>query len=324
MPKYPIINNRLIDTPIDIILKQLKSELTNNKLNYIDNKSNGWIRVTCPHHAGGLEKNPSCGIYNGDDPKIERGTAHCFTCDFVGPLYHFVAECFDREDSFGKKWLLDRFGGARVNDEDIHLDYISLNNKKENNFLDESILNNFQSWHPYMSKRKLTQEVCNKFKIKYDPISKCIVFPVWDEKNNLVMLTKRSIETKNFYIDKDKEKPIYLLNYIKANNIKEVIVCESQINCLTLIGWGYSSIATFGCNITKHQFQLLNNSGIEHYYLAFDGDEAGKKGINKFLTYIRKDVLVDIIKIPLGKDVNDLTKEEFMKLPTLNKLNCIL
>ena len=324
MPKYPIINNRIIDTPIDVILKQLKSELTNGKLRYIDNKSSGWIRVTCPHHSGGIEQNPSCGVYNGEDSKIEKGTCHCFTCDFVGPLYHFVAECFDREDEFGKRWLVDRFAGARVDEDNIHLDYISLNKKKENNFLDESILDKFQSWHPYMSKRKLTQEVCNRFKIKYDPESECIVFPVWDDKNNLVMLTKRSVVGKNFYIDKDKEKPIYLLNYIKSNNIKEVIVCESQINTLYLWSLGYSSIATFGCNITKNQFDLLNKSGIEHYYLAFDGDEAGRKGISKFLKYIKKDVLVDIIKLPQGKDVNDLSEEEFNQLTIVNKLNCIL
>ena len=48
------------------------------------------------------------------------------------------------------------------------------------------------------------------------------------------MLTRRSVIDKTFIIDKDKEKPVYLLNYIKNNNIKEATVVESQINCLTL------------------------------------------------------------------------------------------
>ena len=324
MSNYPIVKNRRITTPIDIILKQIKKELTNGKLSYIDSKSSGWIRVTCPFHSNGLERNPSAGIYNGDDPKLEKGFFHCFTCSSCGPLYHFVGECFDRDDNFGKQWLIDRFGGERVEGQNTHLSYISLNKKESNSFLNESLLDTFQSWHPYMSKRKLTQEVCNRFKIKYDPESECIIFPVWDEDNNLVMLTKRSINSKMFYIDKDKEKPIYLLNFIKQENIKEVCICESQINALTLWSWNMPAIATFGCNITKHQFNILNKSGIEHYYLCFDGDEAGKKGIEKFLNYIRKDVLVDIIYLPKGKDVNDLTEEEFGKLKILNKLNCII
>ena len=313
MPKYPVIKGRIIDTPIDIILKQLKSELTNGKLKYIDNKKGGWIRVTCPHHSDGLEENPSCGVYNGDDPNIELGTAHCFTCDFAVPLYKFVAECFDKSEEFAKNWLINNFGGDKV-DLGVRLGHISLNKRKDEKYIDESILNNFKSWHPYMAKRKLSQDICNRFKVKYDPKSECIVFPTWDEKNNLIMLTKRSVNTKNFYLDKDKEKPIYLMNFIKNNNIKEVTLVESQINCLTLWSWNIPSIATFGCNITQHQFDILNKSGVTHYYLALDGDEAGKKGIKKFINNIRKDVIVDVIELPRGKDVNDLTEEEFNNL----------
>ena len=128
------------------------------------------------------------------------------------------------------------------------------------------------------------------------------------------MITKRSVNSKQFYLDKDKEKPIYLMNFIKKNNIKEVTVVESQINALTLWCWNIPAIATFGCNITKHQFDILNKSGIEHYYLAFDGDAAGKKGIKKFINNMREDVLIDIIEIPNSKDVNDLSEEEFNKL----------
>lgn len=319
---YPIIKGRIIDTPINIILKKLKSELTNGKLKYIDNKSNGWIRVTCPHHSGGLENNPSCGIYNGDDPKMEKGRAHCFTCNFNVPLYKFVAECFDKSEEYGKKWLLDNFGGKQVT-ENINLSYINLNKKEKTNYINESILDEMQSWHPYMAKRKLSQEVCSLFKIKYDPISECIVFPTWDEKNNLIMITKRSVNSKNFYLDKDKEKPVYLLNYIKNKNIKEVTVCESQINTLTLWSYGIPSVATFGCNITQHQFDILNKSGINHYYLAFDGDEAGDKGIKNFINNIKKDVFVDIIILPRGKDVNDLTEEEFNNLKIIPSYNWI-
>lgn len=309
---YPIVKGKIIKTPIMEILKKLKSELSNGKLSYIDRKETGWIRVSCPFHSSGLEKNASAGIYNGDDPKIEKGTIHCFTCGAYYPLYKVVSECLEKSENYAKKWLLDNFEHSVI-EETTDLKPITLSKSKPD-YLNESSLDTMQSWHPYMAKRKLNQDICNKFKIKYEPSTGCIVFPVWDDKNNLIMLTKRSVNSKMFYIDKDKEKPIYLLNYIKNNNIKEVILCESQINALTLLGWGYNSIATFGCNITPYQFKLLNKSGIEHYYLALDADAAGYKGIRRFYKYIRKDVFIDVIEIPKGKDVNDLTEEEFNNL----------
>ena len=49
------------------------------------------------------------------------------------------------------------------------------------------------------------------------------------------------------------------------------------------------------------------------YKLCFDGDAAGNKGTNNFIKNV-KNSFISVVKIPLGKDVNDLTKDEFDKL----------
>lgn len=306
------INNKAIVAPIEDIIAALKKELRNNKLKHIKQKGDNII-VSCPSHKNGLENNPSCSIYRGDSPDIEYGTVHCFTCGFSGPLWHFVGECFDEDDEFGKEWLCERFGDTFIQEE-LMLPLIDLSNKKPTQkYLDESILNCFQNYHPYMTQRKLSNYVIDKFKIKYDTSAKCIVFPVWDSNDNLVMLTRRSVNNKMFIIDKDIEKPVYLLNYIINENIKTVYVCESQINALTLWSYGYPAIALFGTG-SKYQYELLNKSSIRNYYLCFDGDEAGDKGIQRFIKNIRSDVFVNIVKVPRGKDINDLSLEEFKNL----------
>lgn len=312
-----IIRNHLIRAPIVEILNKVRSELNNSIFNDIQEKGD-YVSTNCPVHKGGHERHSSFGIYCGDNPDIEYGFGHCFTCGMSGPLYHIIAECFNETDEFGKQWLIDNFGDTLI-DSELNLTSIELDLKdKQVEYLDESLLDKFQSFHPYMTKRHLTPNVIELFKIKYDPQTQCLVFPVWDEKNNLVMLTRRSVMTKAFLIDANKEKPVYLYNFIKQRGIREVTVVESQINCLTLYSWGYPSIGLFGTG-TKHQYEILNKSNINHYYLALDGDSAGDKGIKRFLDNIRKDVFVDIIKIPRGKDVNDLTQEEFEKLPIVSR-----
>ena len=142
--------------------------------------------------------------------------------------------------------------------------------------------------------------------------TKCLVFPVWDENNNLVMLTRRSVESKKFIIPPDTEKPVYLLNYINRLGIKDVAVTESQINALTLWSIGIPAIALFGTG-SKKQYEILNKSGIRTYYLFFDGDEAGDKGRARLRKNVKGKMIIDL-EIPEDKDVNDLTKEEFLEL----------
>lgn len=311
-----IINNRLINAPIINIIKQLKSELDNGKLKDVQIKGEN-VRVTCPSHKDGQESHPSCGIYMGDSDNIEYGTFHCFTCGAGGPLYHFVAECFEQDDEFGKDWLVERFGNTII-EKELILKPIELTKTTSITKMDESFLDNLQSYHPYLEKRKISRDVCSKFKVKYEPSSQCVVFPVWDERGNLCMTTKRSVNSKNFYIDADKKKPVYLLNFIKEHNIQEVTVVESQFNCLTLWGWGIPSVALFGTG-DGYQYDILNKSGIRHYYLCLDGDNAGDKGITRFLKNIRDDVFVDIILMERGKDVNDLSEEQFNALKIISK-----
>lgn len=326
-----IINNHIIDAPLNKILTTLKSELTNGKLMKIENKGSEF-RVTCPNnsHKGGQEKTPSCNICATSSGDIEFGYCHCFTCGFAGHLYHFVAECFDADDEFGKEWLLQRFGHTLVDErtgsvlENLDLDFVSKNNllqKNETNYLNETYLDTLQSWHPYMSKRKLSREICEKFKVKYDSKSDCIVFPVYDENSKLYMMTKRSVIGKQFYIDKDIDKPIYLLYHILNNNITTVIVTESQINCLTCYVYGLPAIALFGTG-TTHQYELLKKSGIRHYILCFDGDDAGRRGAKRFINEMPRDVFITDVEMPKGKDVNDLTKEEFFSILQNNDIDC--
>lgn len=308
-----VIRNKIIDSPIDVILHTLKSELNNGKLKDIlpENKDN--IAVTCPSHKDGRESNPSCQVYTRtDNDQVEYGKVHCFTCGYTQSLPEFITDCFDEEEGFGEEWLLERFGTS-FNQNARFLPEINLNKNIKREYLDESILKEFNYYHSYMWERKLTKEVVDKFHIGYDDKRKCIVFPVWDEKNNLVMLTSRSVINKSFYIDENKDKPVYLLNFINKENIKTVYVAESQINALTLWSWGYPAIALIGTG-SYEQYNILNKSGIRNYILCFDGDQAGNKGSERFIKNIRNDVFVSRKNIPQGKDVNDLSKEEFDKL----------
>jgi len=311
-----VINNKVIDAPVYDILKQVHKETDGRYLNTIIDKGDN-VFIQCPFHSDGKEKHPSCTVFARDDDKYtDKGITHCFACGISVPLFTLVGHCFDQDDEFGKEWLVQRYSNIFI-EKQTYLPEIQIGKPKET-ALDESILNQFAYFHPYQFQRKLSQEIILKYKVGYDKETDSITFPVWDEHNRLKFITKRSVKTKQFFIPQGVKKPVYLLNFMLKENRDTVFVCESQINALYMNTLGYPAVALIGTG-TRDQYEILNKSPIRHYILAFDGDEAGDKGITRFLSNIRKDVFVDVMLLPRGKDCNDLTGEEIAQLPLISQ-----
>ena len=309
-----IIDNYVINKPIEEILTLLKLSLTNGKLKDIENKGDD-ILVTCPHHDGGHEKTPACNIYIGNDTKLPYGYFNCFVCGEKGSFLKFVAECFDAPESYAKAWLLKNFGGELIAKNLFMGELIVLNrNKGIKKHLDESILDQYQTWNPYLAKRKLSREICELFKVRYDPKYRQVIFPAYDMNGNLVMLAKRSIDVKSFYLDKDVEKPVYCLDYVMKNNIKTVLITEGPFDCLTGWEYGFPTIATFG-KISDYQIEQINKSCINIIYAAFDNDAAGRSFLETLKRKLTKRIIIIETKFPAWrKDLNDLTKEELQEI----------
>ena len=323
------VGNRVIREPTESILRQIRSETGFRLYNRIIDKGDNLI-VTCPFHKGGNEAHPSCSVLNtDDDPNVPRGWHHCFTCGISMPIEKVISTCFNKDDDFGQIWLKEHYGDTYLDTTEF-LPEIDLNAKsKEKHFLDKSILNSFRYYHPYMWERKLTQEVVDKFDVGYDPQRQMLTFPVYDMKDNLVMITGRSVKTKLFHIDKDVEKPVYLLNYVAKNKFPVVLITEAQIDALTAWSYGFPCVATIG-SISKNQMDIINHCGIRTFVTLFDNDSAGQRFTELFNKYIRNDIFTYNIKIdvPGAKDINDLSKEQFIDLLRRNgiqgKLNSSL
>lgn len=312
-----IVNNHIIDGDMETILGDIRRLSGNRYLHDIIPRGNN-VAITCPEHKEGKESHPSCYVYNDRySNEVPYGWYRCFTCGEQGPLYKLVSKCLSLSIEEAKQWLVDNYSNT-LTESNIVLPKIEIGYEGNKNILDESILNEYAYYHPYMFERGLTEEVILKFRIGYNKKTDSITFPVWDEHNNLVGVTERNVKTKYFHIPENMGKPVYLLNYIIREHKTGVVVCESQLDALKCWTWGIPAIALFGTG-SKKQYNILNHSGILYYKLAFDGDLAGEHGAKRFIENIRNDVLVDVIKLPKGKDVNDLSLEEFNSLEEVDK-----
>lgn len=304
------LQNKQFNIDIKQVIELLRAEI---KLKYErdifrDIKTTGNdIMVTCPYHKNGQERKPSMGI------NTDTGVFHCFTCGESGSIDLLISNClgvFDHGEK-GIEWLSEHFS------EDIYhtrsgLDIIERKKINLKKYISEEELDSYRYYHAYMWKRHLTPELVEFFDIGYDESTKCITIPVNDISGNCLFIARRSVKGKFFNYPTNVEKPVWALD--KCINEKTIIVCESIFNATSCWKYGKPAVALLGTG-SREQLEILRHAGKRKIILALDGDKAGDRGRDKLIKGLKDYAQVSYLKTPRdGRDINDLTKEEFLEL----------
>ena len=300
------------------ILTELKNQLELNGVTvfhkFIETNSN--IQTTCPFHKNGQEKKPSFGILTQDKGEFKSGQCHCFACGWSGTIEEMISNLFGYDDLglFGEKWLVKNFLATPVQDrKDISID-IARNKTQNKTYVSEEELDSYRYIHPYMYKRKLTDEVIELFDIGYDKDTECLTFPVRDERGNCLFIARRSVKTKYFNYPSGVDKPIYGLYELSflREFPKELIICESMINCITCWVYGRPAVALNGTGSIS-QYNKLKLLPCRKYILGLDADKAGISGCERLRHNITNKLISRLI-LPDNCDINDLSEVEFKNL----------
>lgn len=324
------------------ILMELKNQLALNGIyRFATFKTiTNHIQFNCPMHKGGQERKPSCGITTTqikypDGRVVEPGTVHCFTCGYTAPLTEMISNLFGYNDFgvFGATWLAKNFVTLSVEERpELKLDLSRKPSKSEESvasFITEEELDSYRYIHPYMYKRKLTDDIIELFDVGYDNnftlvsesgskvTYRCITFPVRDVEGRTLFIARRSVDTKFFHYPKEVMKPVYglyeLRQYYGNNLPSEIIICESMLNALTCWVYGKPAVALNGTG-TPFQYKQLEQLPVRKFILGLDPDEAGDRGRAKIHKYFEKKRMITDYVIPENSDINDLTKEQFDSL----------
>lgn len=163
---------------------------------------------------------------------------------------------------------------------------------------------------------KLLEAAFNPNDKTYNSLKHCIIFPLKDKDGNIVSLYGRSIAStgnnKHFYT---KNRQGLYPNYPSAAT-KKLIITESIIDAATLqqhfeIPKDTAILTAYGTNgITKEHTEAISQlKDLQEIVLWFDGDDAGKKAIEKYAKeFVEKYPGVQISKVSTldGEDINSL------------------
>lgn len=316
----------ILATPLEV-LQELKAQLHANGIERFAEFKVGPrnIQFNCPVHNDGQERKPSCGLLT-DNPKNpnDTGIVHCFTCGYSATLEEMISHCFGYDDvgNFGREWLVKNFLTISVeNRKDLILNFARKlgQNENEYKYISDNELDKYRYTHSYMYKRKLTDEIIEKFDVGFDKDFMLkdvhvpsITFPVRDVQGRTLFFVRRAINQKLFHYPEDVIKPVYGL-YELPKDAKEVYICESVINALTCYVYGRPALAMLGTG-TEYQYEQLKALPVRSYVLAFDPDTAGRKATEKFRKALNGHKIMTEVELPPKKDINDLSYKEFINL----------
>lgn len=155
-----------------------------------------------------------------------------------------------------------------------------------------------------------------------DFFSDRIMFPICDATGAVIGFSGRKFKEATFggkYINTPetplfkKSQTLYGLSYSRGRIAKErkAIVVEGQIDALRLIYTGFDyTVAGQGTAFGEGHVKELMHLGVNHVFLALDGDEAGQEAAIKIgHLFQKKGIEISIAKMPQNEDPDKFIKE---------------
>ena len=174
-------------------------------------------------------------------------------------------------------------------------------------------LNSSQAWFArnWLAARKLTETTLKKFRIGYDMDRQSIVIPYMNALGDIRTFRWRSIE-------RNHEGPKYLqpkgdglhLFRVSASRKPRVWLTEGEFDCMVLEQEGFDAVGVPGASGFKEEWAYLF-AYCDMVTVVFDGDEPGVEGAQRISRVLSPFVdKLRLVKMPVGKDVNDLYIED--------------
>lgn len=295
---------RLNDTSSITLKIDLASWMTQSgRFSDIHDTGRDWIAATCPFHD---DRHPSFAV------NVDTGVYACQACGARGGFTNLVkhveghATAYDAELS-----LIVRFGNfVPATDEPLNLDF---GDAEEETFVSEEAIKPMVC--EYFRGRGLTFDTMGAFMLGYSAKSDAVKLPWFDAKHRLITIKYRSIVDKRFWYEPRitpgrLRRMLYGLHVGTTQRAPMLVVCEGEIDAMSVVQSGFAAVALGGSSLSKAQASLIRNHACSEVVVFTDNDEAGRKARAAIVDALVGTKRVSVVDWSLwtyeAKDANDL------------------
>lgn len=241
-----------------------------------------YIRICCPYHKDGKEKRPSMGIVIQDKPTAPAGLCHCFACGKKIMWQDMIKELFN-------KTPLDP---AIQSETALKIPSLITNQLYHKTQLP-------YRFSAYLESRGISKETQKRFKT-YEDNGK-VYMPVFSREGIYLYVNARSTTSKHYFIQGGIEKTLWGIEEVDL--AKPIVICEGQIDGMTLWEAGIQAVATLGADNYSSLEQVKNATS--NFLIAFDNDSAGIRHLPQVIELLGK-YRCRVLRLPPNIDVNGL------------------
>lgn len=193
---------------------------------------------------------------------------------------------------------------------DLQLNIPKLCGKSLNKNLDYSILGNYKYRHPYLSKRGISEKIQLLNNIGYDRTRQAVVLPWFTAEGRLANIKYRKTHGKAFWYERGGvpiRDLLYGINIIYSRRCKKAVICEAEIDAMSIMEAGVAAIAVGGSSFNDKKRDIILRSSIEELIVMTDNDKAGKKLRDQIEELLRGRIDMRIAEVAPGyKDANEM------------------
>lgn len=239
-----------------------------------------------------------CPIHNGDNPRsfnvsLDKNLWHCFTHCGGGSVIDFLMAVENisvlEAGKLGYEML-----GIQPEDE---------KKPKETQKTLEFKLS-LDHKHKYLEMRNIDPKTAKFFGIGFCSkgiMAGKIAIPIYNTKGDLIAYCGRAIDDSKpkYFFPRgfEKSKIVYNINNAIKKKNKDVVVVEGFFDVFALHKAGINSVALMGSSLSYYQkMQLLSLD--KKITIMFDGDSAGRNGMNKTINALNYKKPLKAIYLP--------------------------
>lgn len=261
-----------------------------------------------------IDRNPSFAVNLENGTWIDSGATGEYHKGHFLSLLSFLREESVEDTS---EYLLRMYSPLLKEESDLHLDMTDFGQSSKQETLkifsaDE--LKQFAFRHPYLSRRGISEEVQQQFRVGYDSDKRAVAMCWCDAVGEVINIKFRSVDTKHFWYSNGQriKNHLYGYHHFINNSAAIVTITESEIDCMRLWTLGIPAVALGTAHISQQQTELLFKLNVEELVIATDNDAAGRECARTLEEIFAGTYRVTYFDFDntTAKDISDLSSDE--------------